>query len=85
MLEGKKNGSAAAQDSALSAHKVGDFIGDMKDELAKVTWTSREEMQLYIKVVVLSTLVFGLGIYVADLLIQSVLFGLGTLVRVIGG
>ena len=84
MLEGKKNG-ATTQDSALSAQGVGEFVGGIKDELSKVTWTSRDEMQLYIKVVVASTLVFGLGIYFVDLVIQGVLTGLGAIVRLIGG
>ncbi|MDP1836593.1 MAG: preprotein translocase subunit SecE [Chlamydiales bacterium] len=85
VLEGKKNGSASAPEAPLGVASVGDFIGGMKDELSKVTWTSREEMQLYIKVVVLSTLVFGLGVYAVDVIIQGVLHGLNAIVQFIGG
>ncbi len=89
VLEQKKNGavksSTNAPEKTIGTESIGSFIGDMKGELAKVTWTSREEMQLYIKVVVMSTLVFGLGIYFVDLIIQGVLMGLGAVVRLIGG
>lgn len=89
MLEQKKNGAAktgaTAPEKSIGTESVGNFIHDMKSELAKVTWTSREEMQLYIKVVVASTVVFGLGIYFVDLIIQGVLMSLGALVRLIGG
>jgi preprotein translocase subunit SecE len=86
VLEGKKSSSNAnAKDSALGAPNISDFIGGIKDELSKVTWTSREEMKLYIKVVVLSTLVFGLGVYAVDVIIQGVLQGLNAVVQMIGG
>ncbi len=87
VLEQKKNGvsKSVSVPDKIGTERIGDFIGDMKSELAKVTWTNREEMQLYIKVVVLATLVFGLGIYFVDLIIQGVLLGLGTIVRLIGG
>ncbi len=83
-MEGKKQGTKA-KEKAVPRLNIGEFIGEMKAELAKVTWTSREEMQVYIKVVVISTLLFGFGIYGADLLIQGVLNGLGVLVRLIAG
>lgn len=85
MLEEKKgnNTSGSAVTSQLAG--VNELAGNVREELSKVTWTSREEMQLYIKVVVLSTLAFGLGVYIVDVFIQSILNGLGTLVQLISG
>lgn len=82
MLNGKANENRTST-STLKA--VGQFIADMKDELGKVTWTSPDEMQLYIKVVVLSTLTFGFGVYAVDLVIQATLHGLSAVVQWIGG
>ena len=83
--DGATRNSSSVPEKAIGTERVGNLIGDMKSELGKVTWTSRDEMQLYIKVVVAATLVFGLGIYFADLIIQGVLLGLGAIVRLIGG
>jgi len=49
------------------------YIQELKDELKKVTWTSREELIICTKIVVGSTLVFGIGIYIADLAMQGLL------------
>lgn len=83
-MEGRKAGANTTQ-KALQPPKIGEFIGEMKAELAKVTWTSQEEMKVYIQVVLGATLAFGFGIYAVDLVIQSVLQGLGVIVRFLGG
>jgi len=83
-VEGRKAGANATQ-KAIQPPKIGEFIGEMKAELAKVTWTSQEEMKVYVQVVLGATLVFGFGIYAVDLVIQSVLQGLGVIVRFLGG
>lgn len=72
-------------DEATTKMKVQDFISDVKTEITKVNWTSPEELRVYAKIVVLTTLVFGFGIYFTDLIIQAVLNGLSLLVRVIAG
>ncbi len=51
------------------------FIGELKEELKKVSWTTKQELLFCTKVVLLSTLFFGLGIYAVDLLIKGVLEG----------
>lgn len=72
-------------EQALGKRKVQDFVSDIKSEINKIHWTSREELLVYAKIVVISTLVFGLGIYCTDLIIQAVLSGLGFLVRLVLG
>jgi len=84
MVERQKSGAEAAEDK-LSKTSISDFVGDVKTEVGKITWTSREEMQTYVKVVIGATFFFGMGIYLVDLLIQNVLNGLSVLTRLIGG
>lgn len=62
-----------------------EFIGEIKEELQKITWTSPEELKLYTKLVVGMTFVCGMGIYLLDLIIQVCLGGLTTIVRLIAG
>jgi preprotein translocase subunit SecE len=64
---------------------VFDFVGNIKEEFNKITWTNPDELRLYTKLVVGATFVFGLGIYFIDLAIQSVLHLIGTLFHVIFG
>ncbi len=64
--------------------KIG-FLQSIKDELKKVSWTSKEDLIHCTKVVVGATFAFGLGIYVADLFIRGALKGLSNFVRMIGG
>lgn len=52
------------------------FLQQLKDELKKVTWTSKEELFLCTKVVLGVIFAFGIGIYLVDLLIKGVLDGL---------
>lgn len=72
-------------DNLSTKVKVQDFIADVKSEIKKVHWTSPEELRVYAKIVVLTTLIFGFGIYFTDLIIQSILSGLSFLARVIAG
>jgi len=62
-----------------------DFIGNVKGEFAKITWTDKDELRLYTKLVVGATFLFGLGIYCVDLVIQSALGLLGTIFHFIFG
>ena len=85
MPSGKANEANGSLADSMSTKGLRRFVGEIKDELAKVTWTSRDEMQLYIKVVVLSTLTFGFGVYAVDIVIQSALHGLGVIVKALFG
>ncbi|MBM3193323.1 MAG: preprotein translocase subunit SecE [Chlamydiae bacterium] len=61
------------------------YIREFKEELKKVSWTSKEELFLSTKIVVGSTFVFGFGVYLVDLVVQGSLNGLHSLVfKVIG-
>lgn len=80
-MEIKKAQSATvskADEAARMASAV-DFVGDVKEELKKISWTSREELIVYTKIVVAMTFIMGMGIYLVDILIQNFLHGLSTL------
>ncbi len=53
-----------------------EFIGEVKGEFHKISWTSQEEVKAYTKVVVACTFLFGIAIYGMDVVIQTVLQGL---------
>lgn len=88
-MEVKKNqpisASTPKDKEALSSWKPQEFIGDIKDEFKKISWTSAEELKVYTQIVVGATFFFGMGIYILDLFIQSVLNGLAMAIRLIGG
>lgn len=47
------------------------YIQGIKDELKKVSWTTKEELMLSTKVVVVATFACGVGIYFVDLLVKG--------------
>ena len=49
------------------------FLGDLKDELKKVNWTTRDELLSATKIVVIAVFCFGIGIYGIDLIIKGLL------------
>jgi preprotein translocase subunit SecE len=59
--------------SEMTKRGVFSFIQEFKEELKKVTWTSKSELILCTKIVLATTFVFGLGIYLTDLAISGVL------------
>ena len=56
------------------------YVKELKEELKRVSWTTKEELITSTKIVVGTTFAFGLGIYLVDLMIQGSLNGLNTLV-----
>jgi preprotein translocase subunit SecE len=66
-------------------NKKQSFFREVINELKKVTWTSREELTLGTKAVIIAIFAFGLMIYVCDLSIRGIIAGIGTLVRMIVG
>lgn len=84
-MEVDKVQQKAVSEKAVNKVRIRDFIEEVKAEIHRVTWTSREELQVYTKIVVASTLIFGLGIYCTDLIIQGVLGAVSFLVQLIGG
>ena len=87
----KKPGMTVSQKLAdLSAAKKkkakrkGNFFQDMKEELKRVSWTTKDELRICGKIVIGSIFILGIGIYLVDLFIRLVLDGVGNLVRIIG-
>lgn len=74
----------AEKEGKRPARRLFFFIQEVKEELKKVSWTSREELLLSTKLVVLATFIFGLGIYLADLLIKGSLDGISGFVKLFG-
>ena len=60
------------------------FFQDMKEEMKKVSWTSKDELKTCGKIVIGSIFALGIGIYLVDLFIRLTLDGIGNLVRLIG-
>ena len=83
VMENKKRSSV--KDREATPSKVVKFLVEIKQELKKVTWTSREELLVYTKIVVGATFVLGLGIFLFDIVIQNLLGSLEALTRLIIG
>jgi preprotein translocase subunit SecE len=66
------------------AKRKGNFFQDMKEEMKKVSWTSKDELRTCGRIVIGSIFVLGVGIYLVDLCIRLTLDGIGNLVRLIG-
>ena len=49
------------------------FVSDIKLEFKKLSWTAPEELKTYTKVVLASTVGFGMLVFVADLFIKNTL------------
>ena len=64
--------------------RKGSFFQDIKEEMKKVSWTSKDELKICGKVVIGSIFVLGIAIYLVDLFIHLILDGIGNLVRLIG-
>lgn len=71
--------------TTLEIKKKESFIQGLKNELAKVSWTSKKDLKTLTKTVLLSTVFFGLGIYAVDLVIKQCLFGIHALARLVFG
>ncbi len=61
------------------------FFGDVKQELRRVDWTSKDELTSYTKIVVISMFVFGTFVYFVDLLMQGFLGAINLVVKFLIG
>jgi len=77
--------NANINESSIVSGQWKGFLGDIKSEFKKITWTNSEELVSYTKIVVATTFLFGMGIYLMDLAIQLCLASLGFVLRLIGG
>jgi preprotein translocase subunit SecE len=73
-----------SQGSSPGLSKIS-YVRELKEELKKVTWTTKEELALFTKIVVGTTFFLGIGIYGVDLAIKGVLNGFGALLHLIFG
>jgi len=69
-MNSKKSQSISSSKKA-NKRKAINFVGDVKQELKKVEWTNSGELKSYTKIVLISTVLFGLFIYFIDLIIQG--------------
>ena len=70
---------------ATQKARRGSYIQQLKDELSKVTWTTKEETLFATKTVVIATFIFGIGSYLADISIRGVLNALSGFFHLIFG
>lgn len=63
--------------------KAFEFVGDIKSEFNKISWTSKQELNVYTKIVVGATFIFGMLVYATDLVIQRSLITLDAIFRLI--
>jgi preprotein translocase subunit SecE len=59
-----------------SRHRWIRFLGEVRDELAKVIWPRRREVITYSIVVLVTVLVLGLFVFGLDVLFSKVVVGL---------
>lgn len=75
----------AVRTPSQPARKAYEYFEDIKLEFAKISWTEGGEVLGYAKVVVGSTFVFGMLIYLTDLVVHRMLGGLDSLFKLIVG
>lgn len=61
------------------------FLQELKEELKKVSWTTKAELKTSAKVVIVSTFLFGFVVYLADIVIKMGLQGINTIARLLFG
>lgn len=65
-----------AELQAKKKRKKTNFFHDIKEELKKVSWTSRDEIKVCTKIVLGAIFVLGMWIYVIDLTLRGTLQGI---------
>lgn len=86
-MEAKKSGSEKNLREKSSASRPGliDFGREVKKELKKIEWTTKDELKSYTKIVIISTFLFGMGVYFIDLIVQSFLNAIHLLSKFLTG
>jgi preprotein translocase subunit SecE len=86
MLEDKKIEKSVQTVKPTTTTKVNtSYLSEIKTEFSKITWTTKDELIFYTKLVVGATFVSGIAVYIVDLSIRSVLNSLETIVKFIFG
>ena len=84
-LEVKRSQRKSREMTTIAERKKSSYFRDVKDELRKVTWTSKAELIFCTKAVIIATFVFGLTIYAVDLGIRGLIDLAGSVVRMVFG
>lgn len=61
------------------------FLHDMKEEMKRVSWTTKEELTICTKIVLLAIFTLGIGIYLIDLFVRFSINGLEAVTKYISG
>ena len=77
--------SDASAQQASKKKPAFSYVQELKEELKKVSWTAKGELKLSTKVVIGSIFLFGLGIYLFDLVIKGALDFVAILARYVFG
>lgn len=77
--------SDAPSQTASKKKRTLSYIQELKEELKKVSWTTPEELKLSTKVVIGAIFLFGMGIYLFDLVIKGALDFVAFIVHLIFG
>lgn len=83
-MESKEKPIINIEGSSRREPKVSFFSG-IKEELKKISWTTKAELFFFTKVVVIATFAFGMGIYMIDLIVKGGLEATGYIVHLIFG
>ncbi len=77
--------SLQAHQKKLAKKKAKSALAEVRDELKKVTWPIKAELKFCTQVVIGATFIFGIGIYVVDLMVKGLLDGIQMLSKMIFG
>jgi len=83
-MEDKKVQSQPFAQGASGKKLVG-FVGEVKQELKRIEWTSKDELKAYTKMVVACMFLFGLSIYMIDLVIRGCLASVNFFIKLLIG
>jgi preprotein translocase SecE subunit len=55
------------------------FYGELKDEVRKIHWTTKDELKSHTRIVVVATFAVGVLVYAIDLICQYTVWGIAGL------
>ncbi len=82
---GKKTDRARSQLKIDKKKNAKSYLSEVREEIKKISWPQVDELKMCTKVVIGATFIFGLGIYISDLVIKGVLDSVSILCRVVLG
>lgn len=81
----QKNGQESLSKKIVLAKKQAKLAGSFLDEIKKIEWVSKRDVQRYVKIIVVCICVFGFSIYFIDLMFRSLLTFLGNVTSLFFG